>query len=52
MENHLDTVAVAAVIFGAGSEIIGMSKLKSNSWVQLGLQVGKLMLPPPSSRRR
>ena len=45
MANPLDTVAVAAIVFGAGSEIIALSPLKSNSWVQLGLQFGQLMLP-------
>jgi hypothetical protein len=42
-------VAVAAIVVAAGSEIIGMSSLKSNSWVQLGLQGLKLMFP---KRRR
>lgn len=51
MASPVDTVAVAAVIFGAGSELIGMSPLRANSWVQLGLQVGKLMLPSPPRRR-
>ena len=35
-------IAVAAVVVAAGSEIIGMSKLRSNSWIQLlfqGLQL-------------
>jgi hypothetical protein len=49
MDHQLSAVAVAAIIFGAGSEIIALSKLKSNSWVQLGLQLGRIMLPP---RRR
>lgn len=44
-----DALAVAAIVFGAGSEIIAISPLKSNSWVQLGLQLGRVMLPP---RRR
>lgn len=42
-------IAVAAVVVAAGSEIIGMSKLKSNSWVQLGLHALGLMFP---KRRR
>ena len=37
--------AIAGVVVAAGSEIIGMSPLKSNSWVQLILQVLKLTLP-------
>jgi hypothetical protein len=39
------TIAVAAIIVAAGSELIGMSKLKSNSWIQLGLQALRLMFP-------
>jgi hypothetical protein len=42
-------IAVAAVVVAAGSEIIGMSKLKSNGWIQLGLQALKLTFP---KRRR
>ena len=43
------TIAVIAIIVAAGSEIIGMSKLKSNSWIQLGLQALRLAFP---KRRR
>ena len=39
------TIAVIAVVVAAGSELIGMSKLKSNSWIQLGLQALRLMFP-------
>jgi hypothetical protein len=39
------TVAIIAIIIAAGSELIGMSKLKSNSWVQLILQALRLMFP-------
>ena len=42
-------IAVAAVVVAAGSEIIGMSSLRSNSWIQLGLQALKLVFP---KRRR
>ena len=42
-------LAIIAIIVAAGSEIIGMSKLKSNSWIQLGLQALKLVFP---KRRR
>ena len=42
-------IAIAAVVVAAGSEIIGMSKLKSNSWLQLALHVLKLAFP---KRRR
>jgi len=40
-----ETVAIIAIIVAAGSEIIGMSSLKSNSWVQLLLQALKIMFP-------
>jgi len=40
-----EQLAIAGVIVAAGSEIIGMSPLKSNSWVQLLLQMLKLALP-------
>ena len=39
------TVAIIAIIVAAGSELIGMSSLKSNSWIQLGLQARRLMFP-------
>jgi hypothetical protein len=39
------TVAVIAVVVAAGSELIGMSKLKSNSWIQLLLQALRLLFP-------
>lgn len=38
-------IAVAAILVAAGSEIIGMSKLRSNSWIQLMLQALTLMFP-------
>lgn len=40
-----EQLAVAAVVVAAGSEIIGMSSLKSNSWVQLLLQALRIMFP-------
>jgi hypothetical protein len=40
-----EQLAIAGVVIAAGSEIIGMSPLKSNSWVQLILQVLKLTRP-------
>jgi hypothetical protein len=40
-----EQLAIAGVVIAAGSEIIGMSPLKSNRWVQLILQVLKLTLP-------
>ena len=38
-------IAVTAIVVAAGSEIIGMSKLKSNSWIQLLLQALRLVFP-------
>jgi hypothetical protein len=38
-------IAVTAVVIAAGSEIIGMSKLRSNSWIQLVLQGLRLLFP-------
>ena len=40
-----EQIAVVAILVAAGSEIIGMSKLRSNSWIQLLLQAGRLMFP-------
>jgi len=39
------TLAVVAIIVAAGSEIIAISPLKSNSWLQLLLQALRLMFP-------
>jgi hypothetical protein len=39
------TVAVVAIVLAAGSEIIALTPLKSNSWIQLLLQALKLMFP-------
>jgi len=39
------TVAVVAIVIAAGSEVIALTPLKSNSWVQLLLQALKLMFP-------
>ena len=36
------TVAIVAIIVAAGSEIIAISPLRSNSWVQLLLQALRL----------
>lgn len=33
--------AIAALVFGAGSEIIALLPIKSNSWVQLILDLGR-----------
>lgn len=40
-----ETVAVIAIVIAAGSEIIAISPLKSNSWIQLLLQAAKLAFP-------
>ena len=40
-----ETIAIIAIIVAAGSEIIGVSSLKSNSWIQLLLQALKIMFP-------
>lgn len=44
MENA-QTLAIVAIIIAAGSEIIALTPLKSNSWVQLLLQAARLMFP-------
>jgi hypothetical protein len=40
-----ETAAIIAIIIAAGSEIIAISPLKSNSWLQLLLQAGRMMFP-------
>ena len=40
-----EQIAVVAIVVAAGSEIIGMSKLRSNSWIQLVLQGLRLLFP-------
>jgi hypothetical protein len=37
------TVAIIAIVVAAGSEIIAVSPLKSNSWLQLLLQALRLI---------
>jgi hypothetical protein len=39
------TIAVIAIIIAAGSEVIALTPLKSNSWIQLLLQALRLMFP-------
>jgi hypothetical protein len=39
------TAAIIAIVIAAGSEIIAISPLKSNSWIQLLLQAARLMFP-------
>lgn len=45
--NFMDanTAAIIAIVIAAGSEIIAISPLKSNSWIQLLLQALRLMFP-------
>ena len=43
--DHATTVAVIAIVVAAGSEIIAVSPLKSNSWLQLLCQVLRLAFP-------
>jgi hypothetical protein len=38
-------MAILAIIVAAGSELIGMSNLRSNSWIQLVMQVLRLAFP-------
>lgn len=45
-------IAITAVVVAAGSEIIGMSSLRSNSWVELGLQALTLLFPKDAKKRR
>lgn len=40
-----ETAAAIAIIIAAGSELIALSPLKSNSWIQLILQAARLMFP-------
>jgi len=40
-----EQLAVAAVVVAAGSEIIALSPLKSNSWVQLLMQALRVVFP-------
>jgi hypothetical protein len=40
-----ETIAIIAIIIAAGSEIIAITPLKSNSWVQLLLQALRVLFP-------
>lgn len=40
-----ETAAIIAIVIAAGSEILAISPLKSNSWVQLLMQALRLMFP-------
>ena len=40
-----ETTAIIAIIVAAGSEIIALSPLKSNSWIQLLLTAARMAFP-------
>ena len=40
-----NTVAIVAIIVAAGSEIIGLLPIRSNTWVQLILKALKSIFP-------
>jgi hypothetical protein len=40
-----ETAAIIAIVIAAGSELIALSPLKSNSWIQLLLQAARLVFP-------
>ena len=40
-----ETTAIIAIIVAAGSEIIALSPLKSNSWVQLLFSAARMAFP-------
>jgi len=39
------TIAVVSIVIAAGSEIIGLLPIKSNSWIQLIVKALKLLFP-------
>ena len=41
----VENAAIIAIVIAAGSEILAITPLKSNSWLQLLLQAGRLMFP-------
>jgi hypothetical protein len=41
----VENAAIIAIVIAAGSEIIAISPLRSNSWLQLLLQAGRMMFP-------
>lgn len=40
-----ETVAILAIIIATGSEIIALTPLKSNSWIQLLLTAARMVFP-------
>jgi hypothetical protein len=39
------TLAIGAIVVAAGSEIIGLLPIKANTWIQLLLQVARVVFP-------
>jgi len=42
---HVNTTAVIAIIIAAGSEIIGLLPIKSNTWIQLVIKALITLFP-------
>ena len=42
---NAETVAIIAIVIAAGSEIIALTPLKSNSWIQLLLTAARMAFP-------
>lgn len=40
-----ETIAIIAIIVAAGSEVIALTPLKSNSWIQLLLTAARMVFP-------
>ena len=40
-----ETIAAIAIVIAAGSEIIALTPLKSNSWIQLLLTAARMAFP-------
>jgi hypothetical protein len=40
-----ETIAMIAIVVAAGSEIIALTPLKSNSWIQLILAAARMVFP-------
>jgi hypothetical protein len=46
-----ETIAVIAIIIAAGSEVIALTPLKSNSWIQLLLTAARMAFPKKPAGR-
>lgn len=42
---NAETVAIIAILIAAGSEIIALTPLRSNSWIQLLLTAARMVFP-------